>query len=456
MRYPPSMLAYHSVRLLLSAATRVFFRDIHVAGLQHVPREGERPVLFAGNHPNSLIDPALLCTTAGRVVHFAAKDQLFKFPLSPVLSALGAVPIARRMDYAEGERPRDNADALDRLYRVLARGRAVGIFPEGLSHNEAQLQRLRTGAARIALETAQKHPGSGVQVVCCGLQYAHRRRFRSRVLVQYGQAIDIDAAWVERYQQDPREAAAALTEAIEQGLRALTVNAPDWETLRVLDGVRRLYQPPQISLADRVELARRFADVYQTVKDAPEVVQLYRQVEAYLDRLDDVGLSDRDLVRGLRPLELVYRAARNLFTLLVWLPLALVGAPVHAPLLLSIGWMGRTFAPRQDVIGTSKLLVGLLAVLAAYVGLPVALALQTDWRWGAALALALPLSGFATLRVLERGASLRRLWRSAVAGLRLGRELRVLLSWRDDLEADVVAAVQRFIPQDMVPLFPRS
>lgn len=448
------MIAYHSVRLLMSAATRVFFRDVSLSGLQHVPREGERPVLFAGNHPNSLVDPALLCTTAGRVVHFAAADHLFKFPLTPLLYAMGAVPIARRMDYADGKRPRDNGAALDRLYRVLSRGRAVGIFPEGLSHDESQLQKLRTGAARIALETAAKRPEAGVQVICCGLQYAHRRRFRSRVLVQYGPPIDIDEAWVARYAADSKQAAADLTAEIEAGLRALTVNAPDWETLRVLDGVRRLYQPKHISLQQRIELSRRFAEVYQSVKDQPAVVGLYRQVEAYLNRLDDVGLTDRDLVRGMRFFELVARASRNIATLCMWLPLAVLGSPVHAPILAMVSLSGRTFAPRPDAVGAAKLMLGIVAVLAAYIGLPTALAYATDWRWGAGLAVALPLTGFATLRVLERGASLRRIWRSAWASLRLGHELAVLRSWRDELEEQVLVAVQRLIPADMEPLFP--
>src|SRR5258706_1411477 len=70
---------------------------MEVVGLEHVPATG--PVLFAGNHPNSLIDPILIITTCGRKVHFAAKDALFKGRLMrAVLNGLGAVPIKRRDD----------------------------------------------------------------------------------------------------------------------------------------------------------------------------------------------------------------------------------------------------------------------------------------------------------------------------------------------------------------------
>ena len=69
-------MAYRILAWFLRVVTKVFFRQIEVAGLEHVPKDGA--VLFAGNHPNSLIDPILIITTCGRKVHFAAKDALFK------------------------------------------------------------------------------------------------------------------------------------------------------------------------------------------------------------------------------------------------------------------------------------------------------------------------------------------------------------------------------------------
>ena len=92
------MWAYRLLRAFLRIAVRVFYRQVEVVGLENVPVEG--PVIFAGNHPNSLIDPVLLVATCGRVVQFAAKDTLFESRLLRVfLKALGAVPIRRKMDH---------------------------------------------------------------------------------------------------------------------------------------------------------------------------------------------------------------------------------------------------------------------------------------------------------------------------------------------------------------------
>ena len=447
------MMIYRSVATLLRTALQIFFREIHVAGLENVPEEGSTPVIFAGNHPNSLIDPIMIVATSGRIVHFAAKDKLFAFPLGLLLSSLGAVPIARAIDHKKGSK-RDNRGALDALSRVLIEGRSMGIFPEGISHDKAHLQRIRSGAARVALETKNQKADTDLVVIPCGLTYKHRKRFRGHALVQFGTPIEIGDDWSKRWQEDERKAAIALTECIEEGIRALTVNAPDWRTLRVLDGVRRLYQPKHILMEERVELARRFCEAYERLQNEEKIIDLYTKVEAYLDDLSDLGLSDRDVLRGLNPKQLLSRALSNILRVVLWAPVALPGVLVHAPILLSIGWAGRRFAPRKDVIGTSRLMLGMFTVLGLYALIPTVIAWHVALGPALASLFLLPLSGIATLRVLERGASLRRIWRSAVAALTMGRRFGELCKRRRELKAQIVETVNEFRPEDMLLLFP--
>ena len=116
-------MAYRFLRWLLRAAMRVFFRQIEVVGLEHVPEDG--PVIFAGNHPNSLIDPILIITTCGRKVHFAAKDTLFRGRvLRALLRGLGAVPLKRREDHAGGAADNEQrAFVASEIARLLDRER---------------------------------------------------------------------------------------------------------------------------------------------------------------------------------------------------------------------------------------------------------------------------------------------------------------------------------------------
>ncbi len=447
------MLAYRLTQSVLRLMLDAFYRQVEVVGLEHVPPEGEGPVIFAGNHPNSLLDPALITTSCERIVHFAAKDVLFKSrPLRVILHAMGAVPIARRMDHGGGAAV-DNQDAFEGLFRVLGEGRAMGIFPEGISHDEAQLARLKTGAARIALGAFERHPDAPLKIVPCGLNYTNRRRFRSSVLVQFGPPIVIDRARIERWKQNDREEVRLLTAEIEDGMRALTVNSTDWDTMRVLDGVRRLYQPPSVTLEERVELARRFADAYQTLKDHPDVRALLDRVRAYLDRLQASGLSDRDLRRAVSARESFVRFMRHSVFAFVWLPLAMPGLTVFLPAGLAIRLLAPRFAPRTDVIGTTKFVLGVLLLTAIFLAVPFYVTTQRGPLAGLGAAVLLLLSGFASLKVLARTTALRSIGVTFTRLLFLRRELEALREERDALEASVIEHVGRLRPAEMTPVF---
>ncbi len=449
------MWAYRVVRRFLSFVVHVFFRQIEVVGLENIPGEDEGPVIFAGNHPNSLIDPVMVVATSGRIVHFAAADYLFRSRLlRPILLALGAVPIRRRMDHGDGKV--DNSAAFDALYEVLRSGNTVGIFPEGLSHNQSQLAQLKTGAARLAFGVMERHPDLPLCIVPFGLTFDHRRHFRSRVLVQYGPPIIIDQARLEEHAGAEREAVQQLTDDIDQGMREVTINAASWETLRVLDGVRRLYQPGRVPLQHRVELARRFALVYEHVREDPKVMQLYGRVADYMDRLSDLGLTDAELKRPVRLGQLFFkllaRGGRSLF----WLPLALPGMVIHAPMGLLVSWSGKRFTPRQDVITTTKLLVGMVLVGLVYLALMTSAFLLWGWPWAVALGVLLPLSGHATIRVLERTFSIKRVMASFARAMVLKREIRDLRGLRTELEVEVMRMVDVHRPEGMVPLYVRT
>ena len=446
------MMGYRLLCRLLRFALGVFFRRMEVVGLEHVPRQG--PVLFCGNHPNALLDPALIVATCGRVVRFAAKDTLFRSPLlRPFLAVAGAVPVRRRSDHAEGAL--GNEEAFESLITVLTGGGAAGIFPEGISHEGSRLAGLKTGAARIALGAEGRRPGLGVSLIACGLHYVHRSRFRSSVLVQYGAPRTIPAALVEAYAADPRGASRRLTEDLERDLLALTVNADDWETLRVLDGVRRLYQPPDITLEQRVELARRFATHYPAVKNEPPVRRLIAGVEAYLDRLAALGLNDRDVQQPPSAAALFLRTLGHLALILFWLPLAAAGAWLHGPAAALLGFVAGRLASK-DVVATVKLIAGILLLPLAYLGIPLLLGWRFGLRVGTIAFVLLPLSGLAMLHVVERASALTRTVKASARMLVLGREVQRLRIERDRLEREVVEAVERYRPETLEPLFPRS
>ena len=442
-------VVYAALRWFLGLCMRVFFRQVEVVGLEHVPATG--PVIFAGNHPNSLIDPILIITSCGRRVRFAAKDTLFSTRIMrALLGALGAVPLRRKDDHAGG--PLDNDAAFTAMFDALGAGDAIGIFPEGLSHDASRLARLKTGAARLALGAARR--GAPVVVVPCGLTFIHPKRFRSRVLVQYGPPIAIAPPVADA--PEDADLPRALTARIDAALRGLTINASDWDTVRALDTVRRLYQPADIGLDDRVELARRFNAHYPAVRDQPRVRAVIARTQAYQARLDELGLADRELARGVSAGAAAARVARTLALLLVWIPVMLPAAPLHLPAVALARVAGKRLTPRKDVIATTKVLAGILIVLAFYAAATIAVA----WWLGALVALAvaayLPIAGFATLRVLDRIASLRRGLGALARALTVRRQAAALTAERAALTAAIALVIDEVRPPELVLLFPRE
>ena len=445
--------AYRVLRWLLGVGVHVFFRRVEVVGRENVPGPEGGAVLFCGNHSNSHMDAILLTVSSGRVLRFAAADILFRSTvLRFFLGILGAVPIRRRADHPGQEL--SNEDAFQSLYDVLGAGGAMGIFPEGMSHEDPDLAPMKTGPGRLALGAQAQWPELPVCIVPCGFHYTHRHRFRSTVLLQFGEPIVIDQARVLAHEKDARGAVRQLTDDLESAIRAMTVTADDWETLRLLDGVRRLYQPQGIRLEDRVELARRFNEVYPRVKDVPAVVAIRSRMKSYLDCLEILGLSDRDIMRSIGPLELAARTLNHGLLVLFHLPLALLGSPVHIPLLLLLRWGGVRFSPRTDTIAATKFLAGFLLLLMLYGAITIALWWQLGWAWGLGGLVVLPATGNALIRVLARTRAITRLVSSTTQMLLLGRQLDVLRKERKALCGLIEEAVSHLIPADMERLFP--
>ena len=204
-----------------SAATRLFYR-FEVRG---PAPPGMGPLLLLANHPNSLVDPALVSAAAGRRVRFLAKAPLFAHPLVGwLVRGSGAIPVYRRQD--DPTLSRRNVEMFAAVFSALSEGAAIGIFPEGLSHSQPSLADLKTGSARIALGFAARS-GRQLAVVPTGLVFRDKGRFRSQAMAVHGEPI----VWTDlaRCGDQDVEAVRELTRRIDAGLRQVTVNLESWE-----------------------------------------------------------------------------------------------------------------------------------------------------------------------------------------------------------------------------------
>ena len=117
----------------------LFFR-YRIEGEENLPDTGG--VILACNH-NYGIDFIFLCATARRQVYFMAKAESFRQNrlLTSFLYHTGVFPV---------EREKQDIGALRKAVSIVREGKILGMFPEGTRSKDGQLQRGRSGTARIA------------------------------------------------------------------------------------------------------------------------------------------------------------------------------------------------------------------------------------------------------------------------------------------------------------------
>ncbi|HEU4394682.1 MAG TPA: 1-acyl-sn-glycerol-3-phosphate acyltransferase [Planctomycetota bacterium] len=182
-------LWWRLTRFLAWIAVRCYYGSFRVEGVGRIPVSG--PALFVLNHPNSLLDPAVLILSSPRPIHFAAKGPLFRTPgVGFLLRRLGAIPIDRPSD--AGSDLRRNLGAFARMAEVLKGGGACAIFPEGLSHLDPELKAVKSGPARVAIEAEESAGWAlGLRVVPVGLTFHPRQQFRGEVIVRVGEPFPV-------------------------------------------------------------------------------------------------------------------------------------------------------------------------------------------------------------------------------------------------------------------------
>jgi glycerol-3-phosphate O-acyltransferase/dihydroxyacetone phosphate acyltransferase len=404
MKEKPLGLRFLAVfaRLLLG----VFFRRVEVAGAEKIPHG--RPMVFVGNHVNSLFDPALLLAYLPIAPRFLAKSTLWKHPIvRPFIELASAIPVFRRQD--EGVDASKNADTFTRCHEVLRDGGTIAIFPEGRSHDEPALVPLKTGVSRIVLEAEAKYGGIGSCIVPVGLTFDDKTRFRSRALVHVGVPIE-PAPEIALYAEDKENAVRSLTARVHEGLEAVTLNYPSWKEARLIRQAAEIYTrpvdhgPAELALGATFPLHQDFIEGYQELlaKAPHEVEAAAAAMRDYADDLKELKLEDAQ-VASLYPAWLVWGfVGKSLLLLLFFLPLGLLGTLINFLPYQLAGIAARKVAPSPDTLATYKLFASFFLYPLAWLGLAFA-AYRAAGPWAALAALAAgPISGLFAVRYHQR------------------------------------------------------
>lgn len=134
------MMVYRIITAVLDGALKIgwLFR---VKGKENIPKEGS--FLLCANHRSNM-DPVMIAAGCHRQLTFMAKEELFKVPvLGWLIKKFGAFPI---------KRGKGDAAAVMATLKILKRGEATLIFPEGTRMKDGTRKNINPGIIRLAMQ----------------------------------------------------------------------------------------------------------------------------------------------------------------------------------------------------------------------------------------------------------------------------------------------------------------
>ena len=294
-------------------------------------------------------------------------------------------------------------------------------------------------------------------------------------MIEFGNPIPVPKEFATTFDkggQDKRDAISSLMDLVFDGLKSVTVRAPDYETLMVIQASRRLYKPPgqQLNLSQVVDLNKKFIMGYNAYRDEPRVKDLYAKVEGYNKTLRQLGLKDHQVEGANRPkwkamLLLLWRAS----LISVWTVFALPGVVLNAPIFVAASIISAKKAKAalaastvkiraRDVLATWKVLVSLAGAPLLYTIYTV-IAMYGVFKYDLGrkyviltplfMLIAVPSFGYSALRFGEVGMdiykSLPPLFKSLLPWHQ--RDLDKLREQRHSIAAELSEVIEEFAPK---------
>ena len=166
-----NLILYKVLKIIYSTLLKILYRPTAV-GTENIPEEDA--LIFVGNHRHAF-DPIVVMTHTKRIVHYMAKESLFKGIHGKLFEGIGLIKIYRN---------RKNPMAIVEAEQILQQGGTVGIFPEGTRNKtNEELLKFRHGAVAIAKRVNSK-------IVPFAIRGSYKL-FRKGLVIEFGEPLDI-------------------------------------------------------------------------------------------------------------------------------------------------------------------------------------------------------------------------------------------------------------------------
>ena len=245
------MTVYSVLKKYCGFALRLYFKTLQINNVKSIPTSG--PVIFIPNHQNAFLDAVIVICTTPRNPWSIARASVFKKGfVTTMLTAIQIKPVFRIRDGFGSLR---NNDALIQEWSdMLYAGHDIIIFAEG-NHNEPYAAGdLQRGFARMALQFEEKY-SVPLTIVPVGCHYDDHYSFRSRVLVNFGDPIQVDD--IVKSTLTEREKLETLVAVTDKALKNLAIAIPSDEQYKSKFDFLIKYRTVQKDMSAQLESDKR-------------------------------------------------------------------------------------------------------------------------------------------------------------------------------------------------------
>lgn len=202
-----------------------YFGRIEVTGQEYLPKEG--PVILAPTH-RSRWDSFMVPYAAGRDI--TGRDLRFMVTSDEMEGLQGWV--IRRFGGFPIDTKNPGISSIRHGIELLQDGETLVIFPEGNIYREEQVQPIKPGLARIALQAESSQPGLGVKILPITIRYSEPIPHRGcNVTIRIGSPIQV----ADYLTKSVKRSAGVLTTDLENALKAIA-ESQDQPKPKVLAG----------------------------------------------------------------------------------------------------------------------------------------------------------------------------------------------------------------------------
>jgi len=324
---PGSLFWTRIAYFLTRQATKMQYRTFETTGKEKMSKDCG--ILTVCWHTNGLMDVVPISNNHPNYLVVGGRHDLVNHPLLGFWARRLAVqPVVRQAELMRGGCTEEEAKFLNgrsliRLSKGISAGFGGILMPEGTSHHESHLIRLKTGPARVLTSAATIANFQGKekpQIIPVGMHFRKRHLFRTDIWVEFCDPIDYhlsqelldlgskynEEEWIE----PPADDVYHVRDLLKLNLEKVTPGAINWDTYRgwkLLAHLKaRNQQKRGLNWREEVENAREWRELsdkelgtHEEQKESglkqSEHTELFSQAEAAAKILDNNKLDGRIL-----------------------------------------------------------------------------------------------------------------------------------------------------------------